>query len=148
MTTEAPTITVTHTFDATPERVFDAWTNPDLVRAWMGSFPDDEVVSVTVDERVGGRFSFLIRRQGQLLDHAGEYFLFDRPERLGFTWGVNENGEETSRVVILLAAVGSGTELTLTHRMDPRWADFAERTAQGWTRISEAIAEAIGRVSE
>ena len=78
MTTEAPTVTVTHTFEACPRaclRRLDSTRTS--IRAWMGSFPNDEVVSITVDGRVGGRFSFLIRREGQLLDHAGEYLEFD-----------------------------------------------------------------------
>jgi uncharacterized protein YndB with AHSA1/START domain len=142
MPAEGPLVTVTRHFAASPERVFNAWVDPQLIRAWMGSFPGDEIVSVSVDARVGGRFSFVVRRAGQLLDHNGRYLEMQRPDRLAFTWGVNEDG--VSEVRLEFAAAGDGTELTLVHRLDPQWAEFAERTAEGWTRISAAVEQSLG----
>ena len=41
-----------------------------------------------------------------------------------------------------------GCELTLTHDMDRKWADYAARTEQGWRTMLEALAlvESVGSV--
>src|SRR5207244_4104921 len=75
------TVRVTHRYNASPERVFDAWLDPTLIDGWMfgPSQRDEEVVRISVDPRVGGSFSFLVRRQGEEIDHVGEYIELDRP---------------------------------------------------------------------
>lgn len=147
MTTPRPVqVTVTHRFEAAAEDVFDAWTDPDVVAKWMLASPiqDEEVLHISVDARTGGRFSFVVRREGVDLDHQGQYLEIDRPRRLVFTWGVNEDPGETSVVTVEIApSPGGGCQLTLTHEMIDKWADYAERTQQGWGRIIAAIAQTI-----
>jgi uncharacterized protein YndB with AHSA1/START domain len=106
---------------------------------------DEEIVRLTVDPRVGGKFSFVVRRQGAEIDHVGEYLEIDRPTRLVFTWGTADNLPETTRVTIEIAPRDSGCELTLTHDMDRKWADYAARTEQGWRTMLEALAR-VGSV--
>jgi uncharacterized protein YndB with AHSA1/START domain len=122
--------------------VFDAWLDSGLIGAWMfgHATPDEEVVRISVDPRVGGSFSFLVRRNGQEIDHVGEYLEIDRPRRLVFTWAVRENLPDRSRVIIEIAPAPGGADLTLTHELDPKWADYAERTEEGWTKILTALA--------
>jgi hypothetical protein len=38
----------------------------------------------------------------------------------------------------------AGFELTLTHHMDPKWADYADRVASGWTKMLDALAGVEG----
>jgi uncharacterized protein YndB with AHSA1/START domain len=122
--------------------VFDAWLDPQLIGAWMfgHATPDEEVVRIAVDPRVGGSFSFVVRRNGQEIDHVGEYLEIERPRRLVFTWAVRENLPETSRVTIEITPATGGADLTLTHELDPKWAGYAERTEEGWTKILTALA--------
>ena len=106
---------------------------------------DDEILRIEIDARVGGAFSFLVRRQGQEIDHFGEYLEIDRPRRLAFTFdavdgprAAVDKGKRSSIVRIDLVRVGSGTELTLTHERVP--AEYASRTESGWSTILDAIA--------
>src|SRR5437870_1551281 len=90
------TVTVKRRFDAAPERVFDAWLSPDMIRKWIFGSPDDEeVVRIAVDARVGGSFSIVLRRKGAEVDHAGEYLEIDRPRRLVFTFGVSPSPDRS-----------------------------------------------------
>jgi uncharacterized protein YndB with AHSA1/START domain len=59
-------VVVTHRFAASPERVFDAWLDPALIGQWMfgPAVREEEVLRLATDPRVGGSFSFLVRRQG------------------------------------------------------------------------------------
>jgi len=137
-------VTVVHRFEsAAPDRVFDAWLSPALIGQWMfgPTLRDEEVLRISVDPRVGGSFSFLVRRQGEDIDHLGRYLEIDRPRRLVFTWGVGEGA--SSRVVVEIVPDGSGCEVTLTHELHPDWADYADRTQAGWTKMLGALGEVL-----
>jgi uncharacterized protein YndB with AHSA1/START domain len=149
------TVQVSRDYAVAPERVFDAWLDPDSLARWMvgADVRDEEIVHVRVDARVGGRFSFLVRRAGQEIDHVGTYLEIDRPRRLVFTWTVPPVDGAFSRVTVEIAPRAGGATLTLTHEIDPRWADYAKRTEDGWTTILAALrrhmdADAFGTAVE
>jgi uncharacterized protein YndB with AHSA1/START domain len=125
-------ITVTHRFDVPAERVFDAWLDAALIGRWMfgPTVREERVVRLTLDPRVGGRFSFVVERLGAPIDHVGEFLEIDRPNRLAFTWGVA--GNPPSRVVVTFVSDPKGCHLTLVQEMAPEWAEFADRTEAGW----------------
>ena len=50
----------------------------------------------------------------------------------------------SQNVTIDVVPHADGCELTLTHVMDPRWADYVDRTAAGWTKILASLAATIG----
>jgi uncharacterized protein YndB with AHSA1/START domain len=136
--------------DALPERVFDAFLDPQKVATWMlATSPEDEIASVAIDPRVGGTFSFLVRRRGQDIDHIGGYVEIDRPRRLAFTWsavasreapGAKSSGTGTL-VTLDFAPAGTGTELRLTHEGVPE--EHARHIEDGWSKIIQAIANTI-----
>src|SRR5262245_33774950 len=99
-------VSVTRHFDASPERVFDAWLDPEKIGKWMfgPALREEEVLRIVADARVGGSFSFLVRRQGEEIDHVGKYREIDRPRRLVFTWGIAGQSEDESLVTIEIAA--------------------------------------------
>jgi uncharacterized protein YndB with AHSA1/START domain len=138
----AATVRVSRRFDAGPERVFDAWLTPSMIGRFMfgASLRDEEVLRIAVDPRAGGRFSFLVRRQGQEIDHVGHYLEIDRPRRLAFTWGIAGESHDQSRVDIEITPDGSGCELVLVHRMAPEWASYVDRVRAGWTTMCDALA--------
>ena len=117
---EPVTAVITRRFNVAPERVFDAWLDPSKINGFIFGphLRDEEIVEIIVDPRVGGGFLFSVRRQGQQIDHVGEYLEIDRPRRLVFTWGVKQD-DASSRVVIDIAPLAGGCELTLTHEMKP-----------------------------
>jgi uncharacterized protein YndB with AHSA1/START domain len=141
-------VSVTRHFDASPERVFDAWLDPEMIGKWMfgPALREEEVLRIVADARVGGAFSFLVRRRGQEIDHVGKYREIDRPRRLVFTWGVAGESEDESLVTIEIVPQETGAELTLTHEMDAKWADYASRTEAGWTKMLEALAVTLGQI--
>jgi uncharacterized protein YndB with AHSA1/START domain len=146
MTAAQPTVRVTQRFTAPPERVFDAWLDTGMLGRFMfgPSLRDEEIVRLSLDARVGGAFSFVVRRQGQEFDHIGRYLEIDRPRRLVFTWAVAPEPDDSSRVAIEIVPHGTGCELTLTHAMAPKWADFAERVQSGWSKMLAALAATLG----
>lgn len=142
---EPVNVIVKKTFSASPERVYDAWLDTEQLARWMfgPSVRDEEIVSLKSDGRIGGAFSFIVNRQGQAIDHAGEYLELDRPKRLVFTWGVPQFSSESSRVLIDIEPDGNGSRLTLTHELSPQSADFASRTEAGWTKMLDILNEVL-----
>lgn len=47
-------------------------------------------------------------------------------------------------MTIDIVPLETGCQLTLTHELHPDWADYASRTEAGWTKMLEALAEALG----
>jgi uncharacterized protein YndB with AHSA1/START domain len=143
------TVRVSRRFTASPERVFDAWLDTKMIGNWMFGprMREEEVLRLSVDARVGGSFSFLVRRQGQEFDHVGTYHEIDRPRRLVFSWGIAGQSADESRVTIDVVPLETGSELTLTHEMDPKWAAYASRTESGWAKMLGALAETLGEAS-
>lgn len=135
-------LTITHRFNASPERVFDAWLEPDKAKRFLFKTPDGVMHRVDIDPRVGGKFQIIERRGEEHADHFGEYVEIDRPRRLVFLFGTTP-GEELSRVTIEITPTDGGCELTLTHEMDPRWGDYEGRVREGWTTILDGLARVL-----
>lgn len=138
MTAEAPgTLQVTRRFDASMERVFDAWLDPERAGKWLFATPTGKMVRVEIDGRVGGSFNFTRREGGDDVEHVGTYLEIDRPRRLVFAFGVPKYSSQMTRVSIDLKPLPAGCELTLTHEGVP--AEWRERTREGWANILEAL---------
>ena len=141
--TAAPVIVrVTHRFDASPEQVFDAWLDPASAGKFLFATATGQMMRADTDPRVGGKFSFVDRRDGQDVSHSGEYLSIERPRRLAFSFSVD--GSAPTRVAIVVVPVDSGCELTLTHELDPKWAEDAGRTEAGWIGILDGLAKVLG----
>jgi uncharacterized protein YndB with AHSA1/START domain len=137
-------VRVTRRFGAPAERVFDAFLDPEKAGRFMFATAAGRMVRAEIDPRVGGRYLFVDRRDGEDVEHFGEYLQIDRPRRLVFTFSVDRADPDGDRVTIDIVPLESGCELTLTHEMKPEWAEYADRTEQGWAGIIEGLARVLG----
>ena len=137
---------VVRRFSHSAERVFTAWLDPEFLGRWMfgANVRDERIVSLTLDARVGGRFSFVVDRHGDEVDHVGEYLEIDRPRRLVFSWATRDSLSETSRVIVEVTPRGHGCELKLTHEMGDDWAEYVEPAAGSWRKMLAALGSALG----
>jgi uncharacterized protein YndB with AHSA1/START domain len=145
MVKETRTVSVSRRIAASPEKVFDAWLDPDGVGAWLFATPDGTTEKVEIDPRVGGGFRIDERRGGDVAEHHGEYVALDRPRRLAFDFWTSFSDKRT-RINVEIAPDGDGVLLTLTHT--GVWADYEDRTRQGWTMILEGLERWIARHHE
>lgn len=137
---------VLHRFSASAERVFDAWFDPVWLGRWMfgPGVRDERIVRLTLDARAGGKFSFVVNRQGVEIDHVGEYLEIDRPRLLVFTWGTRDSLPETSRVIVeITPREGGGCDAKLTHLMGANWSSYVDKVADSWTKMLDALERAI-----
>jgi uncharacterized protein YndB with AHSA1/START domain len=125
---------------AEPAEVFRAWTDPALLALWMTPVGHAEA---TVDPRQGGTFRVVMRGDGRVIEHVGEYIVFEPPRRLVFTWRSPYTGDRPTRVTVTLDPVGADTALSLVHELLP--ADVVASHRSGWGRMLERLAAAVER---
>ena len=136
------TVGVVRRFDASPERVFSPWLDPKMAAKFLFATPTGRMMRAEIDARVGGKFTFVDRRDGEDIEHIGEYLEIARPHRLAFTFAVPKFSSQRTTVSIDIVPGGAGCTVTLTHAgVLP---DYASRTEEGWTRILDGLAAALG----
>lgn len=120
---------------ASPETVFDFFTDPGLMVQWMGRV-------VETDPRPGGGFRCEIRDDTIA---SGEYVAVEPPERVVFTWGWNSEDSVTkagsSTVEVLLASERDGTHVRLIHTGLAN-AESATKHGHGWRHYLDRLAVA------
>lgn len=91
-----------HTFEAPREEVFDAWTNPEVLRRWWAAGPDWDTPTAEVDLREGGHYRLSMRNPETDDVHTvgGQYREVRRPERLVYTWAWEGPSSEPNETVV------------------------------------------------
>jgi uncharacterized protein YndB with AHSA1/START domain len=105
---------------ASPETVFEAFTDPGIIAAWGGGMS-------VVGTEPGGHFEWF---DGWV---KGEITGIESAKELGFTWKPTEWDKRTkpSKVVIRFAAHPAGTQLKIEHS-DFTNQDVAEKSDSFW----------------
>jgi uncharacterized protein YndB with AHSA1/START domain len=138
--TEA-TVIVKKVIRASRERIFEAWTKPEIMNQWYVG--GEGCARTAVDLRVGGKYinemlisgeatceSSQAKTEGsQSYLHHGEYLKIEYPSKLMFTW--NSPSVQGTTVTVDLREVRDGTEVTITHQLHK--VESCEGHQEGWT---------------
>jgi uncharacterized protein YndB with AHSA1/START domain len=134
---------MTHRFDASAERVYDALLDPSHASKFLFATPTGQIVRCEIDARVGGTFTIVDRRDGEDVVHTGKYLALERPRRIVLTLSVPKYSKDEDTVTIDIAPLAKGCELTLTHEMKSTDAQARKRAEDGWTAILDVAAELL-----
>ncbi|HTA77243.1 MAG TPA: SRPBCC domain-containing protein [bacterium] len=109
-------LVIQRTINASAERLFDAWTKPELMKQWFRGSDMATPVAET-DPRVDGAWKLVMTKSdGKSYPHHGHYKVFDRPHKLVFTWNPFDGADDDTTVTLVFKKVSETvTELTLTH---------------------------------
>jgi uncharacterized protein YndB with AHSA1/START domain len=78
------------------------------------------------------------------INHIGGYIGINRPRHLVFTWAIeDEPSGDKSRVVIDIAPIIDGCELTLTHEMPAGQENFIEEAKKAWGKMLDKLTEVL-----
>jgi uncharacterized protein YndB with AHSA1/START domain len=109
------TLIVRRIIDASPERLFGAWTDAHEFVRWWGP-RGVACESAEIDLRIGGAYKIANRLpDGRLIMISGAFDLIEPPRRIGYSWRVDPGPAEHSRVVVCFQARGDQTEVVVTH---------------------------------
>lgn len=141
-TTINPVLKITRVFEASPERLFDAWFTREQWQAWIG--PEGGHCDVPVLEpHLGGRYRLTMHIPGRPeIPVEGVFKAVDRPYKLAFTWGWALSGHADTLVSLAFRAVPGGTELSLTHEGLPTQEDRTGH-GRGWNSTLNKLARYI-----
>jgi uncharacterized protein YndB with AHSA1/START domain len=142
MTDGKPYISITRTFDAPPEDVFEAWTNPTLFGRWFGT-ESTAVEEVSIDLRVGGEWSArMIPGDGPAIGWHGSYLEVDAPNRLVLSLS-DRPGDQYELVTVDLKGVGGRTEMTFTQSGGHMPPENYAQAEQGWRSFFDDLAKGL-----
>lgn len=143
-------LTFKRRISAPPDEVFEAWTQPDVMRQWLAP-GENEVIEVTTDVCVGGRFRIRsIAPDGTLHTIDGSYRELEPGHRIVMTWGYSGPVEllcemETLLEIDLAATDNGETAMTLTQTRIAT-PEAAEAYGDGWptcfAKLERSIATA------
>ena len=141
MQTTVPALVIRRTYAASPQRVYEAWTNPELAKQFL--CPAGVTIGeVKMDVRPGGTYKIeMLHDEHEPYVAYGTYEEVVPASRLVMTWRWEEENpaeEHETLLTIEFKAHGSGTELILTHE---NLASLESRATheQGWTSMLEKL---------
>lgn len=142
------TLHISRVIDAPRERVFHAWTDPELVPQWFG-VRVPRASAAELDLRVGGTFRIGGKNPlgGGGWRCVGTYLEVVPPERLVYTFGWEGRGLSNmgeSLVTVEFRDRGDTTEIVLTHERNPTRGVRAYHSF-GWRSSLKRLAEVTRR---
>ena len=146
-------LVLTRIFDAPPEKVFRAWTEPDLLKQWFAPLPWT-TPRAEIDLRPGGANLIVMRNpEGEEFPNSGVYLEVVKNERLVFTdaysraWEPSENPFMT--VIVTFENMDGKTRYTARAR---HWT-VADRERhekmgfhEGWGQCADQLAALLERI--
>jgi uncharacterized protein YndB with AHSA1/START domain len=147
-------VEVRRTIAAPRERVFEAFARQEQMDRWMCRDVASHVIKyLQFDFRVGGGFALEIRTpDGHVYLHRSTYREIKRPEKIVFTWKIEqadaagrkvlEQTQETT-VTLELRERGKSTEVVLTHDLGAAGAKERGEYQRGWAGCLEKLAAAL-----
>ncbi|HET9405981.1 MAG TPA: SDR family NAD(P)-dependent oxidoreductase [Candidatus Sulfotelmatobacter sp.] len=142
------------TFVARRDKVFRAWTDPEIVRQWFIHAANVHWISDPhMDVREGGSYDWHVVNDDnahEMFHFRGTYRNIESPGELVFTWnwqtlpieGVKAPGY--TLVSVRFESVGEATKLILTQEGLPNEAAHAAHD-KGWQRCFDGIASLLGQ---
>ena len=124
---------IVRNYAAPPQRVWQAWTDPEALSQWFGPGTEKSVTQAQMDVRPGGRYSIAFRTSdGEEHRVFGVYEEVSPPRVLSFTWAWQSTPDRVSFVRVELHPEGAGTRMAFRHDR------FFDRVARdnhegGWT---------------
>ncbi len=153
---------IARVFDASVEKVWQAWTEPELIKKWWGSKYFTAPV-IKNDLRVGGKYLYCMRGKPgpeapeQDFWSTGEYLEVEKFKKIVATdnfadkdgniispnaVGMPGVWDEEMRVEVIFEDMGDGkTKVRITHSGHP--AEIMDAATQGWNQSLDKLAESL-----
>ena len=130
--------------DATPERTWEALTDPAQVKQWMVG------TKLTTDWSVGGPITWQGEMNGQPYEDKGEVLEFDAPRRLSVThysplMGQEDRPDNYHTLTYALTGEADGPTTVTLDQDNNESAEQAEQFSRNWQSMLDAMKSAVER---
>lgn len=149
------TLTMTRVFEVAPERVFDAWLNPEMMRKWFFTLESTNKVAQN-NPQVGGTWEIIDHREGKDYRAIGEYLEIDRPNKLVFTFRMPQFSETEDTITVELKEIQNGCEMIFSQHIivphEENWLkpdienaleEYHDGTEHGWNLMFIGLKELV-----
>ena len=149
------TLTMTRSFDVTPDRVFDSWTNPEMMRKWFFTIESTNKLAKN-GLHVGGTWEIVDHRGGKDYRAVGEYIEVDPPGKLVFTFKMPQFSDSEDRITVEIKPHENGSEMTFTQVIvvphEEGWTsediekalrEYHDGTEQGWNLMFGGLKQLV-----
>jgi uncharacterized protein YndB with AHSA1/START domain len=115
MIQENAVLMVQRKINVSAERLFDAWTKPELMKKWFHVAADWTTPVAEADLKIGGFWKIqMAQPDGVIYPSFGKYKVIDRPHKLVFTWHPLAKEDYETIVTVLFKKISENeTEITL-----------------------------------
>ncbi|NOQ79831.1 MAG: SRPBCC domain-containing protein [Gammaproteobacteria bacterium] len=137
------TVNVTKIINASIEKVFDAWLNPETLSQFILPMPGMPQPQTETDAREGGSFTIIMQVGGDKISHTGKYLEISRPNKLVFTW---ESPFSTDGSTVTLNFSDLGENKTNVELTQIKFIDEESRANHegGWDNILTSLNNVFG----
>jgi uncharacterized protein YndB with AHSA1/START domain len=137
------TLQIKRTFKAPREKVFNAWTDPAVIKQWFAPTDEFSVPVAEVDLRVGGKYRIAMQApDGARHIAVGAYREIDAPRKLVFTWTWEQRPMPDTLITIEFNERAGATEVVLTHELFPS-VEERDHHNQGWIGCLDRLAKVV-----
>jgi uncharacterized protein YndB with AHSA1/START domain len=138
--TEGIALVSRRTIRASATRLFEAWTEPEQLRAWWGPRPVT-CSGAEVDLRVGGRYRIANSLpDGRTLVIEGEFQVVEPPHKLVYTWRAGD--DQASRVTVRFEPRADATEVIVIHEQIPD-EHMRDSHEEGWSGCLDGLMQFV-----
>lgn len=141
------TITCHRQIAASPDEVFDVWTDPSCPGGpWFGPNNDKQQSKVILAAKVDGLFYHFVAvpAQAMTFTHYGRFTRMERGAVVEHTWVSEDTQGRESVVTTTFTAKDGGTYVELTHAGLPDDEKAKQRLA-GWQWVLGALSQKLGK---
>jgi uncharacterized protein YndB with AHSA1/START domain len=128
---EKPKYVYVSYINSSPEKVFEALTNPEFTQQYWGGH------KIESDWKQGSPVKF-IKRDGKI-NVQGEVVRYDPPRVLCYTWKDCDNSDEDTFVTFEIEIAHGVTKLVTTHEGFPANSKLFPRISEGWPAVLSSL---------
>jgi uncharacterized protein YndB with AHSA1/START domain len=153
--TSITTLNMKRKFDVPAEKLFEAWTNVELLKKWMFTMEHTNKVAKS-DPRVGGTWEIVDHRNGKDYRAIGVYKVVEPPKKLVFTFKMPQFSDLEDDITVEIQPLESGCEMifiqeiNVTHEegwttedIEKAHEDWKKETEQGWHYMFLGLKELV-----
>lgn len=151
------TLQMKRQFSVRPERVFDAWLDPNCMKRWLFTTSGSNKVC-TNHSVVGGTWEIVDHRDGKDYRAIGKYLEIEEPKKIVFTFQMPQFSESVDKIKVELKEVESGCEMIFTQfinipheigweaeDMEKEKKSYKEQSKHGWNLMFISLEQQVAR---
>ena len=155
MTTSTVVLSMARRFNASEKEVYEAWTNPQLMKKWLFTAEDTNQVAVN-SLRAGGSWEIVDRRDNTDYRAIGEYLELKPPHKLMFSFKMPQFNDLEDRITVWISMVQNACEMAFVQEIvvphEEGWTkedikkaseEFISQSKEGWSMMFENLRQLV-----